>query len=484
MTFSALFPSLLPETIVLVAALAVLGVDIGALRGAPNDTRMRVGAILAVIGCGAAIFAILGIPPSVPYLGSVLLFDPLANGARVAILVLTAATVLISTGGKQVAQPAEFLAIMLLAAIGMMLMAAATNILLAFVALELSSLSLYILSGFDKRSPDSAEAALKYFLFGGVSAACLLFGLSLIYGLTGSLHMPEISGTLASVPFNPLLAVALVMVVVGFGFKVAAAPFHLWAPDAYQGAPAGSAAFIASASKIAGLALFFRLFWSGLVADAGTMWTFEGPPGWFVVMGILVAASLLLGNLAALVQSNLRRLLAYSAISHAGIMLLGVMIGGSAGTRPLLYYTITYGIATVGAFGVVAALEASSVGPRISDLAGLWRRSPALAGCLTIFILSLAGIPPLAGFFGKFFIFAGIFSADPSAPLFWLMVLAIGMSAVSLYYYVIVLKHALVAEAADTSPIPLTPAAMLALVGLAAATIALGLTPSALLFAL
>jgi NADH-quinone oxidoreductase subunit N len=165
-------------------------------------------------------------------------------------------------------------------------------------------------------------------------------------------------------------------------------------------------------------------------------------------------------------------------------MLLGVMIGGTAGTRPLLYYVITYAIATVGAFGIVATLEAAGVGPRITDLAGLWRRSPVLAACLSVFVLSLAGIPPLAGFFGKFFIFAGIFSADADAPLFWLMVLAILMSAVSLYYYLIVLKHALIAESTADAPIEVTPAAMLTIVGLAAATIALGLTPSALLASL
>jgi len=484
MTFADWFPALLPEAILLIAALAILGIDIGFLRGATAGFRLRLGAVVAVVACSAGIFTILGGPLAAPMIGQVLLFDPLANGARVAILVLTAATILISTGGRVPGQPAEFLVVVLLAAIGMSLMAASTNLLIAFVALELASLGLYILTGFDKRSPDSAEAALKYFLFGGVSAACLLFGFSLIYGLSGSLHLPEIAAVLAGTGFSPLLAVALVMVVVGFGFKVAAAPFHLWAPDAYQGAPVASAAFIASASKVAGLALFFRLFWSGLVPGAGTLWNFTGPPGWFVILGLLAAASLLLGNFAAIVQGNLRRLLAYSAIAHAGIMLLGVMIGGTAGTRPLLYYVITYAIATVGAFGVVAALEKAGVGPRITDLAGLWRRSPVLAACLSVFVLSLAGIPPLAGFFGKFFIFAGIFSADPGAPLFWLMVLAVLMSAVSLYYYLIVLKHALVAEAPEVAPVDVTPAAMLTIVGLAAATIALGLTPSALLAAL
>lgn len=482
MIFSQLIPALLPELILVIASLAVLGIDMAFLRGAPAGFRLRIGAVVAVVGCASALLAIVGGYPAEPIVGELLIFDSLAQGARVAILMLTAATILISTGGKAPNNPGEYLAILLLAAAGMTLMAAATNLLLAFVALELASLGLYILTGFDKRNPESTEAALKYFLFGGVSAACLLFGFSLIYGMTGSLHLPEIAGSLAMQGYNPLTAVALVMVIVAFGFKAAAAPFHLWAPDVYQGAPVPSAAFIASASKVAGFALFFRLFWSGLVPTAGTIWHFGGPPGWFVILGILAAASLLLGNLAALVQSNVRRLLAYSAIAHAGIMLLAVMIGGTAGVRPLLYYAITYGIATVGAFGVIAAIENAGVGPRLGDLAGLWRRSPVLAACLTIFVLSLAGIPPLAGFFGKFFIFAGIFSADPGAPLFWLMVLGILMSAVSLYYYLIVLKHALVAQSpADAGPVPVTPAAALALVALAAATVALGVTPSALL---
>src|SRR5687768_5210246 len=210
-------------------------------------------------------------------------------------------------------------------------MAVAQQLLIAFLALELASLSLYVLAGFDKTRAESAEAGLKYFLFGGISAAFLLFGFSLIYGLTGSIEFTTISAKLRGMPADPLLIVALVMIIVAFGFKAAAAPFHLWAPDVYQGAPAPSAALIASASKLASFVLFARLLWAGAGPAAGSVSTLDTLPGWLPVLALLALASLLLGNLAALAQSNLRRLLAYSAIAHSGGLLLGVMAAGRTG---------------------------------------------------------------------------------------------------------------------------------------------------------
>jgi NADH-quinone oxidoreductase subunit N len=364
-------------------------------------------------------------------------------------------------------------------------MAVAQQLLIAFLAPELASLSLYVLAGFDKTRPESAEAGLKYFLFGGISAAFLLFGFSLLYGLTGSIELNEIARQLRGMPADPLLIVALVMVLAAFGFKAAAAPFHLWAPDVYQGAPAPSAALIASASKLAGFTLFGRLLWSGFGPAAGDALSLDasGRPGWVSVVVVISAVSLVLGNLVALAQSNVRRLLAYSAIAHAGALLIGVIIGGSAGPAPLFFYAATYGLATVGAFGVIAVVDGSSRCQDMSDLAGLYRRSPLLAGCLLIFILSLAGIPPLAGFFGKFVVFAFALKINGLAgPAGWLALLAIAMSAVSLYYYVLILKQALVIRPAADAPrisVPLGPAAAL---GLAAALIvALGLFPSVVL---
>jgi NADH-quinone oxidoreductase subunit N len=257
----------------------------------------------------------------------------------------------------------------------------------------------------------------------------------------------------------------------------------LWAPDAYQGAPVPAAALIASASKLAGIVFFFRLLWPGLGSVAGNVSTLQGAPGWLPVVALLSASSLLLGNIAALAQSNLRRLLAYSAIAHAGALLLGLVAAGEAGPSPLYYYAITYGLSTVGAFGIVAVLERAGVGSRIEDLAGLHRRSPFLAGCLTIFILSLAGIPPLAGFFGKFFVFAAALKLGGVAGAAgWLAFAAIFLSAVALYYYLIVLKLALVAAPApNAGPIKVPALAKFTLLLAAAATVLLGVWPDLLL---
>jgi NADH-quinone oxidoreductase subunit N len=272
------------------------------------------------------------------------------------------------------------------------------------------------------------------------------------------------------------------MVLVAFGFKAAAAPFHLWAPDAYEGAPTPSAALIASASKLAGFTLFLRLLWPGLGALAGNAAVAGDTGGWTTLVVVLAGASMLLGNFAALAQTNVRRLLAYSAIAHTGVMMLGVIAAQSSGAGPLFYYVSTYGVATAGAFGVIAVLERNGGCEKITDLAGLGRRSPLLAGCLTVFILSLAGIPPLAGFFGKFSVFVAAFQLGGLAgPVGWLTLLAIALSAVALYYYLIVLKQALVAAPAQTARIEMPLAARLTLLAAAALIIGLGLAPSLLL---
>jgi NADH-quinone oxidoreductase subunit N len=326
---------------------------------------------------------------------------------------------------------------------------------------------------------------LKYFLFGGMAAACLVFGFSLIYGLTGSIELPRIAEALRGGGGGPLLSVALVMVLVAFGFKAAAAPFHLWAPDVYQGAPAPAAALIASASKLAGIAVFTRLFWSMLGGAAGGLARPFEHTGWVTAMVAVAGASLLLGNLAALAQTNVRRLLAYSAIAHAGVMAIGVIVTGRVGPGPVFYYAATYGLATVGAFGVIGAIERAEGGAqRITDLAGLYRRSPVVAGCLAVYFLSLAGVPPLAGFFGKFAIFAAALQTGGAASAVGGLALAgIALSAVGLYYYLVVLKQALVAspapEKSSRIAVPIDVAFTLAIA--AALLLVLGLAPSVIL---
>jgi NADH-quinone oxidoreductase subunit N len=316
-----------------------------------------------------------------------------------------------------------------------------------------------------------------------MSAAFLLFGFSLLYGLTGSIELPRIAAMVAGQGMSPLLALALVMVLVSFGFKTSAAPFHLWAPDAYQGAPVPSAALIASASKLAGYALFVRLLWPGLGAAAGNAASAPLQAGWMPIVAALAAASILVGNLVALAQSDLRRLLAYSAIAHAGSLLLGVIAAGAAGPAPLFYYASTYGIAAAGAFGTIAVLDGSGGCRSMADLAGLSRRSPLLAGCLLVFILSLAGIPPLAGFFGKFAVYAAALAmGGVSGPVGWITILAILMSAVALYYYLGILRQAFVAAPREGAPkVVVAPFAALALLAAAGLVVVLGLAPRLIL---
>jgi NADH-quinone oxidoreductase subunit N len=307
-------------------------------------------------------------------------------------------------------------------------------------------LSLYVLTGFNKAKVQSAEAAIKYFLFGGMSAAFTLFGLSLLYGLSGSTSLAKIAAAVHGPALDPLLILALVMSIVGFGFKIAAAPFHLWAPDVYQGAPIPSAAFIASGSKVAGFFVLARVMATGFQGAEGSADWHGYVSGWLPLLAIIAVVSMLVGNFAAIVQTSVRRLLAYSAIAHAGYMLLGVMSHSGPGLASLVYYVVTYAVTTLGAFGIVGIVQQQTGGDRLSDFAGLARRSPGLAICMMVFILSLAGIPPLAGFFGKFYIFAELLrSGAPSMGLVWLVLVAIGLSAVSLFYYLQVLKQVFVA---------------------------------------
>ena len=484
MNYSELLHALLPETALVVGALLALTFDLVVVARQSRETRLHAAVIIGSLAVVAAMYGAFSVDLADSVFGGALVLDELTLASRLGVLMLAWLTLTLTGSTARLRHPAEFVAIVLFATAGFTLMAAAQQLLVAFLALELASLSLYILAGFDKSRPESAEAALKYFLFGGMSAAFLLFGFSLIYGLTGSIELPQIAHQLARQGQSPLLSLALVMVLVAFGFKAAAAPFHLWAPDVYEGAPVVSSALIASASKLAGFTLFVRLLWPGFGPAAGSIATAAGSPGWLPLVACLSAASLLLGNFAALAQSNVRRLLAYSAIAHAGVMLLGVIVAGDAGLGPLFYYVFTYGLATIGAFAVIAVVERAGCCQKITDLAGLSRRSPLLAGCFAVYLLSLAGIPPLAGFFGKFTVFAAALNLGGLAgPAGWLALLAIALSAVALYYYLVMLKQALVVAPADpaSAPVPVPVDAAIVLVFTALLLVLLGLFPSVVL---
>jgi NADH-quinone oxidoreductase subunit N len=281
---------------------------------------------------------------------------------------------------------------------------------------------------------------------------------------------------------DPLLLVALVMTVIGFGFKVAAVPFHLWAPDAYEGAPTPSAAFIGAGSKVASFFILAKVLTLGFAGVEGSAVWHGYVSGWVPVIAVVAALSMVLGNLTAIVQTSVKRLLAYSAIAHAGYMLLGVLANTPVSRAALMFYVITYGITTVGAFGVVAVVEEATGSDALKNFAGLSRRAPVVSLCLLVFLLSLGGIPPLAGFIGKFFLFsAAVAMDDQHLGLLWLVILAIAMSAVSFYYYLRVLKQAYVEDAApEAGAIRVPPLTLLALVVLAALVVLFGCAPTLL----
>ncbi len=479
-----------PETIVVLTALAALVVDLTSTRDLEARFRFIINGMIACAGCVAAIVWMLVMPAHANALEGMFVVDPLTQVVKIALLGLTLFTVLISMDSTFTEHIGEYLALILLAAVGMMFLVSAEDILMIFISLELTSLSLYILAAFNKRDVNSAEAALKYFLFGGMAAAFTLFGLSLLYGLSGATNLGQIAAALEDKGLDPLLIVAMVMIVLGFGFKVAAVPFHLWAPDAYQGAPTPSAAFIASGSKVASFFIFAKVMMIGFTGGetngvheiAGSAAWQQFVSGWTPVVAVVAVLSMLLGNLVAIVQSSVKRLIAYSAIAHAGYMLIGVMAHSGEAVASLVYYAVTYGLTTIGAFGVVAVVEARSKDDQLASFAGLSRRAPVVSLCMMIFMLSLAGIPPLAGFFGKFYVFAAALKTGaPNLGLLWLVILAIAMSAVSFYYYLQVLKQIYVADmpaGAEELRVPVLGQVVLGLI--AVGVILLGCAPNLL----
>ena len=498
MNYADLFRVTLPETVLEIAALLVLVLDLGFLRKATLQLRLAVAAIVGIAGCGTAIWSMrmqgtAGLTYGPGSDLTVLGVGGYIAAAQVGILLLTALTLLLLINAVFTRHAGEYVAVVLMSAAGGLLITAAQDLLVIFIGLELLSLGLYILTAFAKASSRSAEAAMKYYLFGGMSAAFLLFGFSYLYGLTGSTNLHAIllqlhKGELYQA--TPLLNVAAVLIIAGLGFKVAAVPFHLWAPDAYEGAPAPAAAFIASVSKVASFALLIGIASAAVhVFDASPAAAisqqpvhlgFGGP--WMVLLVTLATASMVLGNLAALAQISVRRLLAYSAIAHAGYMLTAVAFFSYSplSTNAILYYILTYGLTTIGAFGVVSVVERATGSDKLDAFLGLHKRNPVLAGVLLVLFLSLAGIPPLVGFWAKFNLFAAVLNVGAGVVPFTLVALAIAMSAVSLYYYLQVLKRAYVMPAVNDTPIKAHPITLIVLVAIAAAVVLFGCFPAIL----
>jgi NADH-quinone oxidoreductase subunit N len=467
-----------PEIIVALTGLLVLVLDLSFIRRTSLAIRFRGAVVASSIGCAVALGALEKLPAQGSWPAGILVVNPLTQLVQVALLVLAILILLLVDSARFTTHVGEYCALMLFATTAMMLLVSSQNLLVIFITIEFLSLSLYILTAFDKQSRQSAEAGLKYFLFGGMSAGILLFGMSLLYGISGSLSLGEVATAVNRSPGDPLLTLAVVMVVTGFGFKIAAAPFHMWAPEVYQGAPTWSATLVASSSKVASFFALFVFFYVGLMGAAGSAARGNYSIGWAPLIAIIAVVSMLWGNLAAIAQTSFRRLLAYSAIGHAGYMLIALVAHSRQSFVSLVYYVITYALATVGAFGVLAALEERV--DSIADFQGLSKRAPDLSFCLLIFLLSLAGIPPLAGFFSKFYVFVS--ALEDHSGLLWLVLLALAMSVVSFYYYLKVLKQAYVSEpATGAAAIRVRATTRIALWVTAALVVLLGCFPDLLL---
>src|SRR5882762_7771810 len=380
MSYLELLKLAAPETIVVVTALAVLTIGLTTTR------VLALGPIVAVLGIAVAIGAILMLPQHANLFGGMLVISPLNSLFKIICLGLAIATVPLVSSEKSLRNPGEYIAVLLLGSVGLMLLVGSEELLMIFIGLELLGLSLYVLAAFDKADVHSAEAGLKYFLFGSTASAFTLFGISLIYGMSGTTALAAIGQKLTTLLLQPLLAVGIVMTLIGFAFKIAATPFHLWAPDAYQGAPIPSAAFIASGSKVASFVVLGKIVLVGFAAIRGSSDWHAMIAGWSPVLAALAALSILLGNFVALAQTNVRRLLAYSAVAHGGYTLLGIVAGGREGFSATLFYTSVYAVTLIGAFAVVGAVRRETGGDDLQNFAGVAARSPLLAACMSIFL--------------------------------------------------------------------------------------------------
>jgi len=458
--------SILPQVIVAVAALLVLILD----AFVPRE-RIYVLAVVTLAGLGLSTLAALYLwgATGTAY-GGMLATDNLTLYFSLVLLAGAALTVLLSWDylQREGIDRGEFYALVLLAVAGMMLLASSGDLLMVFLSLETLSLALYILVGFARERLASQEAALKYFLLGAFASAFLLYGIALVYGATGTTRLADLAALATGNQLlgNPLLLGGIVLITVGFGFKLALVPFQMWTPDVYQGAPTSVTAFMSVATKAAAFAALLRVVSYALPSMSAS---------WVPILSILAVLTMTVGNLTAIVQRNIKRMLAYSSIAHAGYILIAVIAGSLQGQSSVLFYLTAYTFMNVGAFAVVEALERREDGLEIGDYAGLAARSPLLAAAMALFMFSLAGFPPTAGFFAKFY----VFNAAVQAGYTWLAVVGVLNSLVGVVYYVGIIVTMYMHEPGK-SPLTLnlTPSLVLVLVVATVATLLFGLAPS------
>jgi len=519
-------PRILPEILLLVLALLVLGSDIferWSYTEASRLERVRASAQLTAVGLGM-IFAITLLQsgyvyklpvdatsenwliyqlltilhnlqaggPSQGAVSGAFATDDLTMIARLTFIGAAFLTSLLCLDFHPSSNPAEFYALILFSTIGMCLMAGATELVLIFLAVEMTSIPLYILAGYfgDSRS---SEAGIKYFIFGAMSSAIMLYGMSLAYGFAANAlggsgtandltQLGRIAGLAGS--GGPVLTLSMVLLIAGVGYKLAVVPFHGWSPDVYQGAPTPITAFISTASKAAGFILLFRLLSVAFPSLSGSVVFGKDLGGWTSLLAFLALLTLIVGNLAALPQINAKRLLAYSSIAQAGFLLIGLVAWASPlkfdrdqGTISLIYYLVVYTVTNIGAFGALTAVSMAVGGDDLSDLNGLARRNLPLAVLLTICVLSLAGVPPLAGFFAKFYVFMVGWQAGAK----WLVIIALVTTIISLYYYLRMLKAMFIEAPSSTKPIHVPAGIMSAVLISVLGVFVLGMFPNLVL---
>src|SRR5712692_9040626 len=481
----------LPESVLTVAVLAMFIQDLLVRRSPRREGLLTAGAIGWLVLTGVALAMTPG--GNVPLFGGLLQHDPLRVFFGWLFLSAALLTVIIAPKSGQIssARLGEFIALLFALLLGMFLMASATDLLMIYLSVEMVSLISYVLTSFRRNDRKANEAALKYVIYGGVASGVMLYGISILYGLFGTTHVTGAGGIgaqLADVTsrlFNAhafggqpaaqlALVVAVVFVLAGVGYKIASVPFHMWCPDVYEGAPTPFTAFLSVGPKAAGFAVAIRFFFAAFerqVPGGGYVAVTELP--WPAIICIISAITMTLGNLTAIVQNNMKRLLAYSSIAHAGYLLMGLAAASTAGVQSILIYLIVYVLMNVGAFLVVIAVSRHTGGEDIKDFRGLGTKAPFAALALTIFLFSLTGIPPFAGFIGKYLIFAAVVQRGG----FWNVLLAvIGVlnSAVSLFYYARIIKAMFLDEALDERPM-LVPAVYTGvLVALAVPVLVLG----------
>jgi len=476
-----------PEVALIAAALVLV------MMAALNRGRRDLSTEYLVVGLGGVACSALVtvklwfvISDGAPYqaLAGMVAVDGFAVFARTVILAATALGLLVAQGylrREQVEGP-EYHALLLLSASGMLLMTSANDLIVVFLALEILSIALYVLAAFDRSRLESGEAGLKYFVLGALSSAVLLYGVAMVYGATGTTSLTGIAAFLASNTLfsSGLLLAGFALILVGLGFKVAAVPFHMWTPDVYQGAPTPVTAFMAAGAKAAGFAALLRVFISGFGNYS---------VDWKPLIMVLAIASLLVGSIVALVQQDVKRMLAYSSISHAGYVLIGVQAGTVKGVASALFYLLTYTFMVVGSFAVVTVVGRK--GDRhhsLDDYRGLGSRAPVLAGAMTFLLLGQAGIPLTSGFVAKF----AVFTASVEAKEYGLTLVGVITTVIAAFFYlrVIVLMYmsgdaepatAGTADAADALPFALDPATGLALGLAVAATVVMGVLPGGFL---